>query len=282
MLQRRRDRPIALLLCYVPLRRWAQTGALIVGALLCLPLAAKSEPAKIYLFAAASLQTPLEKITASFEKEVNVKVILALGGSGDLARQIAQGAPASLFISASSKWMDYLEERNLIAQNSRQNLIGNRLVVVASPCAKSPANGASIASLLASYPQTRIAMGNPDTVPAGTYARQALEKLGLWDQVAARAVFTEDVRAAVAWVIRCEADLGFVYESDAIADRPKGLWIAAHFAQDTHDRIVYPMAVIDSENEAMALELQAFLSSKESLGIFVENGFLILPETGAR
>lgn len=254
-------------------------STLIMAALLCLPMAAGSEPAKIYLFAAASLQVPLEKITASFEEETGVKVILTLGGSGDLARQIAQGAPASLFISANPRWMDYVEERNLIAPNSRQDLIGNRLVAVTSPCSQSPESGIGVPGVLARYPQTRIAMGNPDTVPAGTYARQALEKLGLWDEVAARAVFTEDVRAAVAWVIRCESDLGFVYESDAVADRQRGLQIAARFAPDTHDRIVYPLAVIDGENLAMALKLQAFLNSEAALKIFVEDGFLSLSET---
>ncbi len=245
--------------------------------MLCLiALPARADAGKLYLFAAASLQLPLEELTARFEKKTGGKVVLSPGASGDLARQIEQGAPAGLFISANSQWMDYLQQRNLLLPGSRHDLLGNRLAAVISPCAvKAPSDG-SIAGLLEAYPDQRIAMGNPDTVPAGAYARQALTALGLWLRIEPRLVYSEDVRAAAAFVARCETGLGFIYESDASPGQTPGLAVAARFPETSHPKIVYPMAIIAENNTPLASKFSDYLRGAEARAVFASSGFVAL------
>lgn len=227
---------------------------------------------KIYLYAAASLQAPLEKITASYEQKTGNPVVLVTGGSGDLARQIEQGAPANLFISANTEWADYLLTRNLTVPKTRVNLLGNILVAVTSPC-RGKLN-APIADLLKQTGDSRIAMANPDSVPAGAYAKQALIKLGLWPLVEKRAAFAEDVRSTLGWVIRCESELGFVYETDALASAKKGINVAARFPADSYPPIIYPLVVIAQGNSEQTGKLAAYLSGDEAFAMFESFGFV--------
>lgn len=227
----------------------------------------------LYLYAAASLQTPLESIATDFTSKTGEKVAPVFGGSGDLARQIAQGAPAAVFISANPQWMDHLQQRGLLKEESRINLLGNRLALVSASCAAHPEANASVAGILSQYANSRIAMGDPASVPAGTYAKEALTALGLWEVAAPRAIYTQDVQAALAWVARCETELAIVYESDAIQTKNQGVITAALFPEKSHSPIVYPMAVIKGENEVSAQRLWEYLSSEEAMAVFLKHGF---------
>lgn len=228
-------------------------------------------PGKIYLYAAASLQEALEKLAAAYTRKTGIQVILVTASSGDLARQTGQGAPANLFISASVEWMDYLEKHNLTQPGSRRALLGNQLVMVTSPCAGKIS--ASIAALLEQHKDSRFAMANPDTSPAGAYAKQALIKLGLWENAASRAVYAEDARAALNWVARCETALGIVYRSDALPAEKLGLSVAAIFPPGSHEPIVYPMALIAGHVTPEAQALSEYLASEHAFAVFESFGF---------
>lgn len=227
----------------------------------------------LYLYAAASLETPLEIITADFTKKTGEKVVLALGGSGDLARQITQGAPAAIFISANPQWMDHLQQQGLLKEETRLNLLGNGLALVTAACAAPPEPGASVASVLGQSATSRIAMGDPASVPAGAYAREALTALDLWDSAAPRAIYTQNVHAALNWVMRCETQLAIVYESDAIQMKNQGVITAALFPRESHAPILYPMAIIKGESEVPAQRLWKYLSSEQAIAVFLNYGF---------
>lgn len=231
-----------------------------------------AEPGKTYLYAASSLQLPLEKVVAAYSQKTGYPVVLVSGSSGDLARQIEQGAPAGLFIPANVEWLDYLQSRNLTQTGSRRNLLGNRLVAVSSPC--SDRLEAPIAELLEQAKDSRIAMANPATAPAGVYAKQALITLGLWQRVERRAAYAEDVRAALNWVARCESHLGFVYKTDALAGKTLGLRIAAEFPDGSHTPIVYPLVIIAAYDTPQARDFAAYLSNAQSFAIFESFGFI--------
>ena len=227
----------------------------------------------LYLYAAASLETPLEIIATDFTKKNGKKVVLAFGGSGDLARQIAQGAPAAIFISANPQWMDHLQQRGLLREESRLNLLGNRLALVTATCAARPEANASVAGVLGQFANSRIAMGDPASVPVGTYAREALTALSLWESAAPRAIYTQNVQAALNWVARCETELAIVYESDALQMKDRGVIPAALFPAKSHAPILYPMAIIKGGNEVSAQGLWEYLSSEEAMAVFLKHGF---------
>src|SRR6185503_19169048 len=164
--------------------------------------------------------------------------VISYGASSALAKQIENGAPADLFISADLDWMDYLEKKGLVAPGTRKNLLGNRLVLVApakQPVKLAIAPGFAIGRAIGNG---RIALADPQSVPAGKYAKAALEKLGVWDQVSGRVAAAENVRAALALVARGEAPLGVVYQTDANAE--PGVMIAGVFPADSHPAVVYP------------------------------------------
>lgn len=231
-----------------------------------------AEPQPVHMYAAASLQPVLDELTAEFRRTTDIRVVSVYGASGALARQIAQGAPADIYVSANVAWMDYLQREGRIAGDTRRDLVANRLLAVQSRCANLPA-GLSLSELLSGDRVTRIAIGNPATVPAGTYARQALTHLGLWDQTASRAVYAENVRAALAWVDRCEADLGFVYVSDALASETLGIRVAAPVPPETHDPIRYPLAVIAGQAGPEVRRFLEYISSNSAMHRFEAYGF---------
>jgi molybdate transport system substrate-binding protein len=235
-------------------------------AALALALAAPAHAQTV--FAAASLKNALDELSMHFPS----KVILSYGASSALARQIENGAPADVFVSADLDWMDYLEKKGLLAPGTRRNLLGNRLVLIApanEPVRLQPAPGFPILKILGNG---RIALAEPNSVPAGKYAKAALEKLGVWDQVAGRIAAADNVRAALALVARGEAPLGVVYETDARAD-PK-VMVAGAFPEGSHPPIVYPAAAVKSAQPVAAPFLE-FLGSAKARAIFERHGFTV-------
>lgn len=222
------------------------------------------------VFAAASLKGPLDEAAAAFKAETGTTVVISYAGSNALAKQIEQGAPAEIFISADEAWMDYLAERSLIAGGSRHDLLANELALIApagSTAAPVIAPGFDLAGALG---DGRLALADPDAVPAGKYAKQALVALGVWDGVAGRLARTENVRAALALVASGEAPLGIVYATDALAE-PKVRSLGA-FPAATHDPILYPAALTRTATPEAAAFL-AFLKGDTASAIFAKAGF---------
>jgi molybdate transport system substrate-binding protein len=220
------------------------------------------------IFAAASLKNALDEAVSGYQ----TPVIISYGASSALARQIENGAPADVFISADLAWMDYLEKKNLLAAGTRRNLLGNRLVLIAparEPVKLQPAPGFPIASVLKNG---RLALAEPSGVPAGKYAKAALEKLGVWDQVAGRIAAADNVRAALALVARGEAPLGVVYETDARAE--PSTMVAGVFPAGSHPPIVYPVAALKGAKPG-AVPLLEFLASPPARAIFEKHGFTV-------
>jgi molybdate transport system substrate-binding protein len=246
--------------------------------LLCLTLstslsAAEVQQRQILVFAAASLTDALLEASAAYEKTAHVKVKSSFDSSSVLARQIEAGAPAAVFFSADTTWMDYLQSRNLIQAASRKNLLGNQLVLIAPADSQIQLKIAPHFPLAAALGEGKLATGDPDSVPAGRYARSALTKLGVWDSVAPRLARAENVRVALLYVARGEAPLGIVYTSDALAD--KRVRVVDTFPADTHEPIVYPIALTKSAN-SQAEAFVAYLTSPQAHDIFVKYGFTVL------
>ena len=245
--------------------------------LLCLTIAASLPAAEvqqpqILVFAAASLTDALQEASAAYEKAAHVKVKSSFDSSSVLARQIEAGAPADVFISADTTWMDYLQSRNLIQAASRKNLLGNQLVLIAPADSQIQLKIAPHFPLAAALAEGKLATGDPDSVPAGRYARSALTKLGVWDSVAPRLARAENVRVALLYVARGEAPLGIVYTSDALADRR--VRVVDTFPADTHEPIVYPIALTTSaKSEAAAFV--AYLAGPQGREIFIKYGFTV-------
>ena len=228
----------------------------------------------VVVFAAVSLTNALNEAAQLFERQGGAHTKISYAASSALAKQIENGAPADLFISADLEWMDYLERRHLIRTLTRENLLGNRLVLVAPTDSGSKVEikpGVDLAGLLGAG---RLAMADPDTVPAGKYGKAALEKLGVWDSVKAAVAPAENVRAALAFVSRREAPLGIVYATDAAAD-PR-VKVVAVFPEDTPPPIVYPAAITADSKNASAARLLEFLGSSAARPIFEKQGFTVL------
>ncbi|ACL58567.1 molybdate ABC transporter substrate-binding protein [Methylobacterium nodulans] len=227
------------------------------------------------VFAAASLKNALDAAGKAFTAKTGVTVRASYAASSALARQIEQGAPADLFGSADLEWMDYLAARKLIRPESRVNLLGNRLVVVAPR----QAQVGEIAFTPEWFARAlgadgRLATGEVGAVPIGKYAKAAFEKLGLWSSVGPRLAQTENVRAALALVSRGEAPLGVVYESDAKAD-PE-VKIVGVFPAKSHPPVVYPFAITAEAKGDGAARFLAFLRTAAARPFFEEQGFRVV------
>jgi molybdate transport system substrate-binding protein len=207
-----------------------------------------------------------------------VAVRFSFASSAVLARQIEQGAPADLFASADVDWMDWAQARNLIKPETRVDLLGNKLVVVAPSDAKFTTLALERNALLSAIGQSRLATGEVSSVPAGLYAKAALAKLGLWNDIQPRLAQSENVRAALALVARGEAILGIVYETDAKAE-PR-VKVVATFPPDTHPPIVYPFTLTANAKGDGPARLLSFLQSDSARTIFAAQGFAVLPRPG--
>ncbi|WP_033068564.1 molybdate ABC transporter substrate-binding protein [Thalassospira australica] len=241
-------------------------------------------PAKaddITVFAAASMTNAIQTAAKVYEEKTGDRVRLSLASSSTLARQIAAGAPADIFISANEKWMIWLEDQGLIATTSRYHLLANRLVLIApknSPLSRVHIDQTTDLMNMAG-PNEYIAVGDPDHVPAGIYAKQALITLGQWDGVKQQLARTDNVRAALALVERGEAPVGIVYRTDAdISDQVK---IIASFPENSHPAITYPIALTSDHAKPGALKLLLWLLGDDAGRIFADYGFEPIATTKA-
>ena len=236
---------------------------------------ASTGAAELTVFAAASLKESLDRQIQAFQSRSGHTVRASYAGSNALAKQIESGAPADLFLSADEEWMDYLAARKLVVTASRRDLVGNELVLIApahstvSVRLTTPGVATSMVSALG---QGRLAVANPDNVPAGKYARTALAALGAWADVEPKLARSENVRAALAFVARGEAPLGIVYRTDAIAE-PR-VRVVAVFPAATHAPIVYPGALVAGRDSAAARALLDHLSGEEGAAVWRQFGFV--------
>ncbi len=257
---------------------WRDCGARAAAALIGLLFAAVAQPAAaedVLVFAAASLKNALDDAAADFQRAGNETVQLSYGASSALAKQLENGAPADIFASADRDWMDWAEGRGLIKRETRKDLLENRLVLVAPAAHAIGANikpGFPLASLLG---DGRLAVADPDSVPAGKYAKAALETLGVWASVKDKLAPAETVRAALFFVARAEAPLGIVYQTDATAEA--NVKIVGVFPDDTHPPIVYPIALTVASKNAAAHRFLEFLESAAAKPIFEKQGFTVRP-----
>jgi molybdate transport system substrate-binding protein len=236
------------------------------------PLIAQEQ---ITVFAAASLKNALDDANAAFTKATGIKVVSSYEASSALAKQIEQGAPADIFISADLRWMDYVAERKLINPNTRVNLLGNKLVLIAPVDSKlgnvTIGQGFDIAKLAG---DGRIAVADVKAVPAGLYAKAALEKLGAWAAAEPKLAQAENVRATLAFVARGETPVGIVYETDAKIE-PKVKTIAT-FPDDSYPPVTYPVAATADTKKPGVGQYFGFLRSPAGKAIFEKYGFSYL------
>jgi molybdate transport system substrate-binding protein len=248
----------------------------IAGFSLALIGAPAPAPAQetIIVFAAASMKNALDDINAAFAQRTGFKVTASYAASSALARQIEQGAPADVFASADLDWMDYASQKKTIKDETRVNLLGNRLVLVAPKNSKlgEVAIGAGF-DLAGLAGDGRIATGDVRAVPVGKYAKAALEQLGAWRAAEPKLAMTENVRAALALVGRGEAPLGIVYATDAKVE--PNVRIIGHFPEDSHPPITYPVALTTTA-KAAATRYLGFLRSQAAKAVFEKYGFTFL------
>lgn len=242
-----------------------------------------SAPAPVYaetvvIFAAASTRAALEEIAPAFAAASGHELVVSPAGSSALARQIQQGAPAHLFLSANVAWMDALEADGLIAPGGRADLLGNALVLIAHGRVRQTAIGPDL-DLSGLLQGGRLAMALVDAVPAGIYGKAALTSLGLWRTAAPRVAQTDNVRAALALVAAGEAPLGVVYATDAAAE--PAVSVIGRFPADSHPPIVYPVAIVAERDGAPARALLAFLQGPAARAVFERQGFRVLATPAA-
>jgi molybdate transport system substrate-binding protein len=257
----------------IPLKPMVLAAAVLIVAASSSSLA---QDKSITVFAAASMKNAVDDTDAAFAKKTGIKVVASYAATSALIKQIEQGAPADVFASADTEWMDYGTDRKLIQDATRVNLLGNRLVLVAPMDAKIEnmeiGPGFDLAKLAGNG---RIVTANIRAVPAGKYAKAALEKLGAWTAVERKIAMVENVRAALLLVARGEAVLGIVYETDAAVE--PSVKIVGRFPPDSHPPIVYPVALTASAKPEAAQYL-AFLGSQEAKAVFEKYGFTFLPQ----
>jgi molybdate transport system substrate-binding protein len=229
---------------------------------------------KVTIFAAASLTNVITELGAQYEKEQSVKVVNSFAASSALAKQIENGAPADVFMSADSKWMNYLQDKNLIDVSSRINLLGNRLVLIAPKGRSFKVDFKKTFDFAKAF-DGRLCTGDIDAVPVGIYAKQSFSNLGWWDGIKTRIVGAQDVRAALAFVERGECGAGVVYETDAkVSDKVE---IVGVFPDETHDNIVYPLAITSkAAGNASAKLFANYLASPKAAEVFSKYGFTVL------
>jgi len=249
----------------------------LLPGLLCLPLcvaaAGDSTQARtLTVFAAASLTDVLQELGNKYTRDSGVRLIFSFAATSILARQIENGAHADVFLSADQEWMDYLDQRGLIQRASRHNLAGNRLALVAGADSAIQLTIAPHFPLLAALHGERLAVADPDSVPAGRYARLALVSLGVWDEVALRLVRAENVRGALLFVIRGEVPLGIVYETDALIDHK--VRIVGLFPEDAHLPITYPVAMTNGAS-GVARAFVDYLDGPAGQAAFRKYGFTV-------
>jgi molybdate transport system substrate-binding protein len=231
----------------------------------------KVEPVNLTISAAASLKDAAEELKGLYAKEhQDVNITYNFGASGTLQKQIEEGAPADLFISAGKKQMDALDEKGFIVKESRKDLLGNELVLVA----KKDSQIAGFEDL--SKPEVeKISIGTPESVPAGQYAKESLTSMQLWDKLQPKLVLAKDVRQVLTYVETGNVAAGMVYSSDAVMGEDIKVVTAA--PAESHKPIVYPMAILkDTKNQKAVEDFAAFLSGEEAATVFEKYGFIAI------
>jgi len=260
------------------MRRRLLLLGLVVAPFAVGALAAPAERPPLLVFAAASLTNALQEIGRLYTQRSGQAVTFSFAASSTLARQIAAGAQAKVFFSADTDWMDFLDSHHLIDPATRRDVVGNRLALIAasgSPVKLTIRKGFDLAGALG--PSGRLAIAEPESVPAGRYARDALRSLGVWPSLTGRLIPGENVRTALEYVARGEAPLGIVYETDALIE-PR-VRIVGFFPPSSHPPITYPAAVVAAANgrppgpDATAGRFVRFLGSPEAQRIFHKYGF---------
>jgi molybdate transport system substrate-binding protein len=241
---------------------------------LAAPAQQQAQDTSILVFAAASMKNALDDVDAAFAKQSGIAVVASYDASSALMKQIEQGAPADVFISADLKWMDYGSQKKLIDDGTRVNLLGNTLVLIAGKESKlSEVTIGPNLDLAGLAGAGRIATGDVRAVPVGIYAKAALQRLGLWDAVEPKLAMVGNVRAVLVLVARGEAPLGIVYATDAKVE--PAVKVIATFPDDLHEPIVYPVAATRTAKPSAALYL-TFLRSAAARSIFERYGFSVL------
>jgi molybdate transport system substrate-binding protein len=256
-----------------PSRLALRCAAGLLAGLLAVAAPTLGRAAEATIFAAASTTNAISEIAALFEAQGEGRIVASFASSSILAKQIENGAPADIFVSANPRWMDYLEARGLVVPGSRRDLAGNRLVLIAPHDEAHDIEIGPELDLLDLLGRDRLAIGDPDHVPAGIYGRQALETLGLWRTVAQRLARAADVRAALVMVERGDTPLGIVYASDA-AMSPR-VRVVGRFPAELHPPIHYPAALVAGRDSPLAQSFFTFLGGAEARAVFARHGFTV-------
>lgn len=253
------------------MKRGVLLSAVVAGIMSVAPLGTASADEGLVVFAAASLKNALDNVNAACEAEVGGQATISYAASSALAKQIEEGAPADVFISADLDWMKYLSDKGLTQAATEVQLLGNRIVLIAPKDSQVEANIAPGFDLAAAVGDGKLAMANVDSVPAGKYGKAALEKLGAWDGVADKVAQAENVRAALKFVSTGEAALGIVYQTDAAAD--PNVRIIGTFPEDSHPPIIYPIGLTSTTKDAEAAKFEACLQTDKARDLFEKEGF---------
>lgn len=250
--------------------------AALIAALLFVPAAlpaAAADNGTVTVFAAASLTDALNEIGKAYEAKTGTHVVFSFAASSVLARQIENSAGADMFMSADLDWMDYLDKKNLIAPGTRHTLLGNHLVLIAPAGLKVNVKIAPHFDLAGALGNSRLALADPASVPAGKYGKAALTSLGVWDSVQDKLAVAENVRAALAFVARGETTLGVVYNTDAQIE-PR-VHVVGVFPDSSHKPILYPVALTKDARPGAA-DFEKYLESPAALAVFKKDGFILL------
>lgn len=251
--------------------RRARVLARVAAAAVLLASAGLARPDTVLVLAAASLKESLDTAARSFESASGHRVAVSYGATSALARQAESGAPAGVFISADAEWIDYVENRGLAAAGSRRNLLGNELVLVQPAGAASALRIGPGFALARALGEGRLAIANPDAVPAGKYAKAALGALGVWPSIEGKLARAENVRAALALVARAEAPFGVVYRTDALAE--KAVRVVDTFPATSHPPIVYPLVVLKAGRSPAAHAFADYLAAPGMRATWERFGF---------
>ena len=248
------------------LLRWI--AALLVASL----MATAAHAAPVTVFAAASLKNALDEVGAAYAR-TGGEARFSYAASSAIARQIEQGAPADVYVSADSDWMNYLAERKLVVAASRRDLLTNRLALIAPANSKLSLRIGKGMPLAKALGPGRLAVAGPD-VPAGKYAKASLSALGVWDSVSGKLAQAENVRTALQYVARGETPFGIVYDTDAMVE-PR-VRIVGLFPAGSHPPIVYPAAIVASSKNPNAAKFLAFMRGPRAAAVFKKYGFVVL------
>lgn len=248
----------------------------LAAAAVCAPAAMAAD---VTVFAAASLKNALDDVSAAWTAEVGKEATISYAGSSALAKQIEEGAPGDVFVSADVPWMDYLAERDLVKPETVVELLANRIVLVVPAESDAVIDIAPGFDLAGALGDERLAMAQVDAVPAGRYGKAALTSLGVWDAVESRVAQAENVRAALALVASGEAPFGIVYQTDANAE--PAVKVVGVFPEDSHPPIVYPAAVTADADGADADAFLEFLQTQAAAELFEKQGFTVIASSPA-